>query len=98
MARKGDAGWSLLVGIDGAEPAVDRQRREIDTLSQAGGATSLLDGHRRWRLWQALLTRFRPDRAARMEHVVIRVGTVRTRVGAILDKLTELGSRLERPC
>lgn len=93
----GDAGWSLLVGIDGAEAAVDRQRREIDILRQACGATSWWTGTDDGNLWQALLNCFRPDRVAQMEHAVIRVGTVRTRVEAILDKLTELSSRLDTP-
>ncbi|HEX9868309.1 MAG TPA: FAD-binding oxidoreductase [Candidatus Tectomicrobia bacterium] len=93
----GDAGWSLLVGIDGAEPAVARQRREINALSQDCGATAWWTGTDDGSLWQALLDRFRPSRAAPMEHVVIRVGTVRTRVGAILDKLTEFSSRLDTP-
>jgi len=33
-----------------------------------------------------------------MERVVLRVGADRTRTGAILDRLTELGSRLNVPC
>ena len=38
---QGGEGWSLIVGIDGAEPAVVRQRHEIDTLSQAGEPPTL---------------------------------------------------------
>jgi glycolate oxidase FAD binding subunit len=91
---EGGQGWSLLVGIDGAEPAVARQHREIDALSRAGGATTRWTGADDGSLWQALQSRFRPYGAERMECVVIRVGTVRTQVGAILDKITELGSRL----
>jgi glycolate oxidase FAD binding subunit len=93
----GNAGWSLLVGIDGAEAAVDRQRREINTLSQTCGATAWWSGTDDGNLWQALLDRFRPSRAVPMDHAVIRVGTVRTRVEAMLDKLTELSSRLDTP-
>ncbi len=94
---EGGEGWSLIVGIDGAEPAVVRQRREIDTLSQAGGATSHWTGPDDGRLWQALQSRFRLEGQARMGHVVCRVGTVRTHLGAILDRFTELGSRLNAP-
>jgi FAD/FMN-containing dehydrogenase len=90
-------GWSLLVGIDGAEAAVDRQRREINALSQTCGASAWWTGADNGDLWQALLDRFRPSRAALMDHAVIRVGTVRTRVEAILDKLTDLSSRLDTP-
>jgi len=93
----GNAGWSLLVGVDGAEAAVDRQRREINTLSQTCGATAWWTGTDDGDLWQALLDRFRPSRLAPMDHAVIRVGTVRTRVEAILDKLAELSSRLDTP-
>jgi glycolate oxidase FAD binding subunit len=32
-----------------------------------------------------------------MEHVVVRIGTVRTQVGAVLGKLTELGSHVTAP-
>jgi glycolate dehydrogenase FAD-binding subunit len=91
---EGREGWSLVVGIDGAEPAVIRQRREIDILSQSGGATTCWTGSDDGRLWQALQSRFRPTEPARTEHVVFRVGAVRTDLGAILDQLTELGSRL----
>jgi glycolate oxidase FAD binding subunit len=91
---EGREGWSLVVGIDGAEPAVIRQRREIDILSQSGGATACWTGADDGRLWQALQSRFRPTEPARTEHVVFRVGALRTDLGAILDQLTELGSRL----
>jgi hypothetical protein len=94
---KGSAGWSLVVGIDGAEPAVVRQQREIAAYSQAAGVTACWMGTDDGSLWQALLDRFRPYRAAQVERVVIRVGTVRTRVEAIVDKLTELSSRLDTP-
>jgi glycolate oxidase FAD binding subunit len=92
---EGPEGWSLIAGIDGTEAAVVRQRREIDALSQAGEATSRWTGPDDGRLWQALQNRFRPDGTARMGRVVIRVGTVRTQVGAILDKLTALAGRLQ---
>jgi glycolate oxidase FAD binding subunit len=94
-AADGAAGWSLLVGIDGTAAAVERQRRELDILSQACGALAWWTGTDDGSLWQALLNRFRPDRGAHIESVVIRVGTVRTQVGAILDKLTALSSHLD---
>jgi glycolate oxidase FAD binding subunit len=93
----GSAGWSLIVGIDGAEPAVLRQRREIDALSRTGGARSHWAGADDGRVWQALQSRFRLEGPARMEHVVLRLGSVRTRLGAILDRLTEVGARLRGP-
>jgi glycolate oxidase FAD binding subunit len=95
--QAGDAGWSLLIGIDGTDAAVARQRGEINVISQACAATAWWTGIDDGRMWQALLDRFRPSRAAQMVRVVIRVGTVRTRVGAVLDKLTELSSRLDTP-
>lgn len=49
------------------------------------------------RLWQTLQSRFRPHGAERVEQVVIRVGTARTQVGAVLDRLTELGMHLHLP-
>jgi glycolate oxidase FAD binding subunit len=91
---EGREGWSLVVGIDGAEAAVIRQRRDIDILSQSGGATACWTGADDGRLWQALQSRFRPTEPGRTEHVVFRVGALRTDLGAILDQLTELGSRL----
>jgi glycolate oxidase FAD binding subunit len=94
----GPEGWSLIVGIDGAEAAVVRQRREIDALSHASEAISCWTGPDDGRLWQALQSRFRPDGTARMERVVIRVGTVRTQVGAILAQLIALARRLNAPC
>jgi len=93
----GDIGWSLLVGIDGGEAAVDRQRREINVLSQACGASAWWTAMDDGQLWQVLLDRFRPQGGAQLQHVVARIGTVRTRVGAILDQLTELGRRLDMP-
>jgi glycolate oxidase FAD binding subunit len=95
---EGHEGWSLIVGIDGAEPAIVRQRRAIQTLSHAGGASACWTGPDDGRLWQVLQSRFRPDGRARMDRVVLRVGTVRTHIGAILDKLTELGARLNTSC
>jgi FAD/FMN-containing dehydrogenase len=94
---EGREGWSLIVGIDGAEPAVVRQRREIDTISHAGGATTSWTGSDDGRLWRALQSRFRPGGPARTERMVFRVGTIRTDIGAIFDRLTELGSRLNAP-
>ena len=90
----GGEGWSLIVGLDGAEPAVIRQRHEIDALGRAGGAAAWWTGPDDGRLWQSLQERLRPNRAERMACVVIRVGTVRTHTEAILDKLAELGSHL----
>jgi glycolate oxidase FAD binding subunit len=94
---EGVEGWSLLVGIDGAEPAVVRQRHEINALSHAGGATVCWTGPDDGRLWQALQSRFRPAGTAQRERVILRVGTVRTHIGAILDKLAVLGSRADAP-
>jgi len=95
---EGGDGWSLIVGIDGAEAAVLRQRREIDALSHAGGATACWTATDDGGLWQALQGRFRPNARARMERVVIRAGTVRTAMGAILDRLTALAPRVKAPC
>jgi glycolate oxidase FAD binding subunit len=97
-SREGPDGWSLIVGIDGAEAAVVRQRREIDALSHAGQAISCWTGPDDGCLWQALQSRFRPDGTARMERVAIRAGTVRTQVGAILAQLIALARRMNAPC
>jgi glycolate oxidase FAD binding subunit len=94
---EGVEGWSLLVGIDGAEPAVVRQRHEINALSHAGGATACWTGPDDGRLWQALQSRFRPTDTAQRDGVILRVGTVRTHIGAILDKLVALESRADAP-
>ena len=91
---EGHEGWTLVVGIDGVEPAVVRQRREIEVLSHAAAATTCWTGSDDGRLWQALQSRFRPAEPARTEHVIFRVGTVRTHLGVILNQLSELGSRL----
>jgi glycolate oxidase FAD binding subunit len=90
-------GWSLIVGIDGTEPAVARQLRELDALSRAGGATAVWAGADDGGLWRALQGRFRPHGAERGEHLVIRVGTVRTQVGALLTKIAALETRLNAP-
>jgi glycolate oxidase FAD binding subunit len=94
---EGHGGWSLIVGIDGAEPAVVRQRRDLEACSHAGGAIICWTGSDDGRLWRVLQRRFRPDGPARTESVILRIGTVRTHVGAILDQLTGLGSRLNAP-
>jgi glycolate oxidase FAD binding subunit len=94
---EGGGGWSLMVGIDGPELAVERQRREIEALSRAGRATTWWTGPDDGALWQALQSRFRPRGAEPTERAVVRVGTVRTHVRAILDEITELGSRLNAP-
>jgi glycolate oxidase FAD binding subunit len=97
VGPEGGEGWSLIVGIDGPEPAVARQRRDIDALSRAGGATAWWTGPDDGGLWQALQGRFRPHGAEQQERAVIRVGTVRTHVRAILDKITALGPWLNAP-
>lgn len=87
-------GWSLAVGVDGPKQAVDRQLREIETLSRGAGAVAWRKAGDDGRLWQALQSRFRTDHAEPRESVIIRVGTLRTQVGVILSSLTELGTRL----
>jgi FAD/FMN-containing dehydrogenase len=93
----GCEGWSLVVGTDGAEAAVARQRREIDSLMQVGGASSRWTGADDGRLWQALQSRFRPEGPERMRRVVLRVGSVRTHLGAILERFAELGASPDAP-
>jgi glycolate oxidase FAD binding subunit len=90
-------GWSLLVGIDGSEPAVVRQRRDIEGLCRAGGAGTCWTGPDDGRLWQAVQCLFRPGGAQRPERVIIRAGTVRTQTGAILDRFTGPESRMAAP-
>jgi len=93
----GGEGWSLIVGIDGPEQAVARQRRAIEALSREGGATAWWTGVDDGRLWQALQSRLRPHGVERTARLAIRVGTVRTQVGAVLDRITELGMHLHLP-
>jgi glycolate oxidase FAD binding subunit len=93
----GGEGWSLMVGIDGSEPAVERQGREIEALGRAGRATAWWAGPDDGALWQALQSRFRPRGAESTDRAVIRIGTVRTHLRAILDQITEVGSRLNAP-
>jgi glycolate oxidase FAD binding subunit len=95
--QEGGEGWSLMVGIDGSELVVERQRREIEALGRAGSATGWWTGPDDGALWQALQSRFRPRGADPTDRVVIRVGTVRTHLRAILDQITEAGSRLNSP-
>jgi glycolate oxidase FAD binding subunit len=89
--------WSLIVGIDGPEPAVARQRRDIEALTRTAGATTWWTGPDDGSLWQTLQGRFRPFDAQRTTTAVIRVGTVRTHLRAVLDKLTQLEPRLNAP-
>jgi glycolate oxidase FAD binding subunit len=93
----GGNGWSLIVGIDGAPPAVLRHCREIEALSRAGGAEAWWTGQDDGRLWQTLQNRLRPCAAECLHDVVLRVGTVRAHVGTVLGTFTELGSRLQAP-
>jgi glycolate oxidase FAD binding subunit len=93
----GIAGWSLVVGVDGTEPAVDRQLRDIEALSRSAGALAWRPAEDDGRLWQALQSQFRPHDAQPNERVIVRVGTLRTQVGVILSRLTELGARLSAP-
>jgi glycolate oxidase FAD binding subunit len=94
---EGGDGWSLIVGIDGPEQAVARQLRDIDTLSRQGAATTCWAGKDDGGLWRALQRRFRPYGPASVEHVVMRLGTVRTQVEAILHKIAALEARLDTP-
>jgi glycolate oxidase FAD binding subunit len=94
---EGGEGWSLLVGIDGPEQAVARQRREIEALSRDGGAAFFWTEADDGRLWQTLQSRFRPLSTEQMGRIVIRVGTMRTQVGAVLNRMSELGLGLNCP-
>jgi glycolate oxidase FAD binding subunit len=93
----GIEGWSLVVGVDGSVQAVDRQLREIETLSRGAGAVAWWKAEDDGRLWQALQNRFRPHDAELRNHVIMRAGTLRTEVGMILSRLTELGTHLSAP-
>jgi glycolate oxidase FAD binding subunit len=90
-------GWSLVVGVDGPAQAVHRQLRDIETVLRGAGAASWWVGADDGRLWQALQSRFRAHGAEPSARVIIRVGTVRTQVGNILSRLTELGTHLSIP-
>ncbi len=94
---EGAEDWSLIIGIDGPEPTVTRQRHDIVALSRAGGATAWWTGPDDGSLWQALQGRFRPHGVDQQKRAVVRVGTVRTHVRAILDRIAELEPKLNTP-
>jgi glycolate oxidase FAD binding subunit len=85
-------GWALLVGIDGVESAVARQARELQAICHEAGMTTwwteLDDG----RLWRALQGRFRSSGSEHRQHLVIRVGVVRSQVMPLLETLALLGA------
>ena len=93
----GRDGWSVIVGVDGSMQAVDRQTRDIEALARQAGALAWHtwpdDGH----LWQTLQRRFRADGPRRNAQVILRLGTVSTQVGAVLNQLDQLGLRLDIP-
>jgi glycolate dehydrogenase FAD-binding subunit len=82
--------WSLLVGVDGAQLSVARQVRELEGICRRAGMTAWWTGTDDGRLWQALQTRFRPQGVERKDRLVIRAGTLRTQVLAVLDRLTQV--------
>lgn len=90
-------GWCVCVGVDGSKPTVDRQLRDIETLVRQAGATAWSNWADDAHLWQALQSRFRPNGSGPQAHVVLRVGTVSTQVGVILQRLTEVEQRLSTP-
>ncbi len=89
--------WSLLVGVDGAPQAVARQVREIEGICRQAGTTAWWTGADDSRLWQALQTRFRPQEADRQDCLVIRAGTVRTQVLALVARLVQIGRLVNVP-
>jgi glycolate oxidase FAD binding subunit len=93
----GIEGWSLVVGVDGSEPAVVRQLRDIESLARGEGATAWHTQADDGRLWHALQRRFRALSAAPEERMIIRVGTLRTQVTRVMRYLTELETRLSAP-
>jgi glycolate oxidase FAD binding subunit len=93
----GIEGWSLVVGVDGSEPAVVRQLRDIESLARSEGATAWHTQADDGRLWHALQRRFRARSAAPEERMIIRVGTLRTQVTRVMRHLTELETRLSAP-
>ncbi|MBI3325519.1 MAG: FAD-binding oxidoreductase [Nitrospinae bacterium] len=88
-------GWSLLVGVDGVEQAVARQIRQLAGICHEAGATAWWVGADDGRLWTALQTRFRPQGTDRASWIVIRVGTVLTRVMGVLEELERIAKPLE---
>jgi glycolate oxidase FAD binding subunit len=95
--RPGAEGWSLVVGVDGSEPAVVRQLRDIESLARGEGATAWHTQVDDGRLWHAIQRRFRGRGSAREERLIVRVGTLRTQVTRIMRHLTELEARLGAP-
>lgn len=89
---QGAEGWSLLVGIEGTEQAVTRQVRDLQAICRHAGGVAYWSGVDDGRLWRALLSRFSAGGAHRLDHIVIRVGTVRTHAMATLTELLQLGS------
>lgn len=89
--------WSLLVGVDGVPQAVARQVREIEGICGQAGSTAWWTGTDDGGLWRALQTRFRPPEADRKGCLVIRAGTVRTQVLAVLDRLVQVGRHVNAP-
>lgn len=93
----GAEGWSLVVGVDGSEPAVVRQLRDIESLARGEGATAWHTQADDGRLWRAIQRRFRGRGSEREGRLIVRVGTLRTRVTSIMRHLTELETRLGAP-
>jgi glycolate oxidase FAD binding subunit len=87
-------GWTLLVGVDGVEPAVARQIRELQAIGQEIGMTAWWTDLDDGRLWRAIQARFRPQGNDRRERLVIRVGTIRSQVLPVLNALTQMGASL----
>lgn len=93
----GSEGWSLVVGVDGSEPAVVRQLRDIEALARGAGATAWHTQADDGRLWHGLQGRFRWHSAEPEERVIIRVGTLRTQVTSVMRHLTALETHLSAP-
>jgi glycolate oxidase FAD binding subunit len=94
---QGAEGWSLLVGFDGTEQAVTRQIRDFQAICQHSAGLAYWSGADDGSLWGSLLSRFNIGAANRLDHVVVRVGTVRTHVMATLTTLLQLESSLPDP-
>jgi glycolate oxidase FAD binding subunit len=93
----GAEGWSLVVGVDGSEPAVVRQLRDIESLARGEGATAWHTQADDGGLWHAIQRRFRTRGSEPEGRVIVRVGTLRTQVTGIMRRLTELETRLSAP-
>jgi glycolate oxidase FAD binding subunit len=87
-------GWSLVAGVDGPEPAVVRQLRDIESLVRGEGATTWHMQADDGRLWHAIQRRFQTHGSEPEERLIVRVGTLRTQVTSIMRHLTELETRL----